>query len=87
MNLLKYCAEILILIFVFIIVFLVSDKTFYLAENWPFVTKTKMSTLNMEYNFLGRSGLKVSNICLGAMNFGSAAGHYDVRMPFENADD
>jgi len=24
----------------------------------------------VEYNFLGNSGLKVSNICLGAMTFG-----------------
>ena len=39
-----------------------------------------MTTENMEYNFLGRSGLKVSNICLGAMNFGSAEGHFDVRI-------
>lgn len=25
----------------------------------------------MEYNYLGRTGLRVSNICLGAMTFGS----------------
>ena len=37
----------------------------------------------MEYSFLGRSGLKVSNICLGAMNFGSAEGYVDVRMGIE----
>ena len=24
----------------------------------------------MEYNYLGRSGLRVSNICLGTMTFG-----------------
>jgi len=25
-----------------------------------------------EYNFLGKSGIKVSNICLGAMTFGKS---------------
>jgi len=28
------------------------------------------SEKKVEYNFLGNSGLKVSNICLGAMTFG-----------------
>ena len=29
---------------------------------------------SIEYNFLGNSGLKVSNICLGTMSFGQGEG-------------
>ena len=29
---------------------------------------------SVEYNFLGNSGLKVSNICLGTMSFGQGEG-------------
>lgn len=32
--------------------------------------ESKMAAPAIEYRFLGNSGLKVSNICLGAMNFG-----------------
>jgi len=31
-----------------------------------------MGTPAMEYGFMGRSGVKVSNICLGTMTFGSS---------------
>jgi len=33
-----------------------------------------MGTPAMEYGFMGRSGVKVSNICLGTMTFGSSKG-------------
>ena len=32
--------------------------------------ESKMAAPAIEYKFLGNSGLKVSNVCLGAMNFG-----------------
>lgn len=34
---------------------------------------------SVEYNFLGNSGLKVSNICLGTMTFGKTS---DAAGPF-----
>ena len=32
--------------------------------------ESRMAAPAVEYNFLGNSGLKVSNVCLGAMTFG-----------------
>src|SRR5262245_22529563 len=31
----------------------------------------------MRYNLLGRTGLRVSELCLGTMTFGSAKGYYE----------
>jgi hypothetical protein len=39
------------------------------------------TTTDVEYNFLGKTGVKVSNICLGTMTFGKQeGGPFNVRF-------
>ena len=47
-------------------VFIHVTRVLYLTLN----NFTKMAAQHVDYNFLGKSGLKVSNIALGTMTFG-----------------
>lgn len=42
----------------------------HVSLTFPEQGRRLQADLTMEYNYLGRSGLRVSNICLGTMTFG-----------------